>query len=294
MTPINPRALWKALIGLAYCCAIATLGTDALAATLHVDDFESDTMSWTSSGAQISRMEDGGPTGDGDAFLLASSTNHLAAHNDSSDWTGDLMAVSATHVTADLMVPVGEPPLEIRLVLFGSGFVRTADRWVSTTAGNVPADGVWRTYEFSLAEGDFARKIGSGSYSTLIADVQRVMLRHGPEQAGGAFVVGKLGIDNVTLATTPQVLPGDFNGDGLVNLADYTVWRNNLGGADDAVINNAGDGQPGVDAADYEVWKLHFGPGDSATAAVAVPEPTTLALLLLAAAAKLRLSKNSY
>ena len=40
----------------------------------------------------------------------------------------------------------------------------------------------------------------------------------------------------------PSGSPGDFNGDGQVNLADYAVWRDNLGAADESGINNNGDG----------------------------------------------------
>ena len=79
---------------------------------------------------------------------------------------------------------------------------------------------------------------------------------------------------------------GDFNGDGMVNLADYTVWRNNLGSSFD--LNGNGD-ETGpsagvVDAADYAIWKLNFGSPTGARAAesIAIPEPAggiTLSIL---------------
>jgi hypothetical protein len=63
-------------------------------------------------------------------------------------------------------------------------------------------------------------------------------------------------------------IPGDFNQDGTVNAADYTVWRNGLGTA--------------YTAGDYEVWKTHF--GDTATSgaggATTVPETMSLALVI--------------
>ncbi|WP_425397364.1 hypothetical protein [Aeoliella sp.] len=257
-------------LGLAFAIAW-TFSSLSPAATLHTDDFESGMMDWTS-GAQITRPEDGGPTGAGDAHLLVSTTFHLATHNSASDWTGDLAAINATRVMADLMVPVGESPLEMRLVLFASGNVRTAARWVSTTANNVPADGVWRTYEFSLAEDALARQLGSGTYTELMGGVQRVMLRHGAAQAGGEFVQGSLGIDNVTLASTPQVLAGDYNDDGLVNLADYTLWRNNLGAATGTLENDIDGGTIG--AAQYLTWKAEFGNDAPGLAASQIPEPS--------------------
>ena len=76
---------------------------------------------------------------------------------------------------------------------------------------------------------------------------------------------------------------GDFNGDGVVNLADYTVWRDNLGTASESAINHAGDGVAGVDASDYQVWKSNFGAGGAATvSSVNVPEPTSAVLIAIA------------
>ena len=76
--------------------------------------------------------------------------------------------------------------------------------------------------------------------------------------------------------------PGDFNGDGLVDLADYSVWRNHLGVADESAIHNAGNGFAGVDVGDYQLWRQHFGEGTLVLASptVAVSEPSTLLLTL--------------
>lgn len=75
----------------------------------------------------------------------------------------------------------------------------------------------------------------------------------------------------------PTILAGDYNGDDIVDAADYTVWRDNLG----ASVTLPGDTTPGtVVQADYDVWKSNFG----ATAALgaigaAVPEPGTTLLI---------------
>lgn len=86
-------------------------------------------------------------------------------------------------------------------------------------------------------------------------------------------------------------LPGDFNGDGVVDAADYTVWRDNLSSSE-SVLNGNGDGSGTVDVADYTLWKQNFGAsafGASTTPALA-PEPTTLGLsaLLMLGTAHLR------
>jgi hypothetical protein len=79
-------------------------------------------------------------------------------------------------------------------------------------------------------------------------------------------------------------LPGDFNGDGIVDAADYTVWRDNLGAADESTISFNGDGIGGIDQNDYEVWKTKFGTTASGGLAHAiVPEPATGLSAILAA-----------
>lgn len=65
-------------------------------------------------------------------------------------------------------------------------------------------------------------------------------------------------------------LDGDFNGDGIVDAADFTVWRDHFGNLDESVLNNNGDGINGVDAADLTLWRTNFGAGSSVAF---VPEP---------------------
>lgn len=76
-------------------------------------------------------------------------------------------------------------------------------------------------------------------------------------------------------------LTGDYNGDGVVNAADYTVWRNSRGATGPGL---AGDGNKnlGVDDEDYQEWRTHYGNSTNNGSEAAVPEPTTLSLLLLA------------
>ncbi len=53
-------------------------------------------------------------------------------------------------------------------------------------------------------------------------------------------------------------LPGDYNGDGTVNAADYTVWRNTLASVGPGPAAD-GDRDGIVDRDDYRIWKGHFG-----------------------------------
>ncbi|MGL4513748.1 MAG: lamin tail domain-containing protein [Lacipirellulaceae bacterium] len=84
------------------------------------------------------------------------------------------------------------------------------------------------------------------------------------------------------------LLPGDFNDDGHVNAADYTVWRDLVGNRVTAWSSADGDGDGLVGQADLSVWRTHYGQSRAAsTASAAVPEPTAAGLLVVAAAAHL-------
>jgi len=66
-------------------------------------------------------------------------------------------------------------------------------------------------------------------------------------------------------------MAGDFNGDGSVDAADYTVWRDNLG-----MI---------LTPAHYDEWRANFGNASGGgSGSAAVPEPTLMRLLVMFAA----------
>lgn len=84
----------------------------------------------------------------------------------------------------------------------------------------------------------------------------------------------------LSVVTSGPELPGDYNEDGVVNLADYTVWRNNLGAPAGTLPNDDDGGTIGT--LQYETWKANFGSSlDSAAATANVPEPSTVLLLSL-------------
>lgn len=68
-----------------------------------------------------------------------------------------------------------------------------------------------------------------------------------------------------------NALPGDFNGDGAVDVGDYVVWRNNFGAP--FTVN------------DYNTWRANFGKSLSGGvgSGSAVPEPTALWVAVIGA-----------
>lgn len=79
-------------------------------------------------------------------------------------------------------------------------------------------------------------------------------------------------------------LAGDYNDDGLVNLADYTRWRDELAIRGRLPNETASPGI--IDEADYDAWSTAMLGSQTATPA---PEPAAAALLAVAAAIRGRL-----
>jgi hypothetical protein len=88
---------------------------------------------------------------------------------------------------------------------------------------------------------------------------------------------------------------GDYDHNGTVNQADYTVWRQNFGST--SLLDADGNINGVVDAADYMIWRKNVGnslPGAGSGSGLslglvsgAVPEPTTGALIWLGGSALL-------
>ena len=75
-------------------------------------------------------------------------------------------------------------------------------------------------------------------------------------------------------------LAGDYNGDGVVNAADFTVWRDNLGQSASNLTSADGDGDGMITILDYNIWRDNYGQQIPlpAQANSEVPEPTAVAL----------------
>jgi T5SS/PEP-CTERM-associated repeat protein len=112
-----------------------------------------------------------------------------------------------------------------------------------------------------------------------------------PMLAAGRMWQIRYSTNQVTLAVT---LAGDYNDNGIVDAADFTVWRDLLGATFDPRAD--GDTNGMVDSADYDVWKASFGLaagggsgagaaasgiGPAATRLASVPEPSFASILLI-------------
>jgi hypothetical protein len=101
-------------------------------------------------------------------------------------------------------------------------------------------------------------------------------------QAHSGIIADELNIE----VAGSRLMPGDFNSDGLVDAADYTVWRNAQSGPVSAGHPADGNFDGSVNSADYDLWKANFGTSIGGGAMDAspgvVPEPNTVAFVLMA------------
>ena len=103
--------------------------------------------------------------------------------------------------------------------------------------------------------------------------------------AGGQYFVRVDGADPVVqfyelLVAAESLVPsllGDYNENGVVDAADFTVWRDSFGQSVGAYSGADGDGDGLIGPGDYSVWSSNF--GSSASSGLSVPEPGAITLL---------------
>jgi hypothetical protein len=139
---------------------------------------------------------------------------------------------------------------------------------VVTKSGNLVT---WDIDDTLIAKYDAsALTMGGNNVAIGVSDVNGTTARH-PSLVFTLF-------DN--LVVEDIAAPGvnaDYNGNGVVDAADYVVWRN--AGPTDTLPNDPTAGT--VDGSDYDLWRSRFGLNSGSGAGGAVPEPGTALLFLV-------------
>ena len=124
--------------------------------------------------------------------------------------------------------------------------------------------------------------LGGAGFNPVITDLQFI------SQAEANYTVSNVWVGNAaTMLPATLTSQGDFNRDGVVDSADYVVWRSSMGQTG-AGLSADGNGDNQVNETDINVWRRNFGRAvvaGSLAAAAGVPEPGLIGLLLTSAAA---------
>jgi autotransporter-associated beta strand protein len=205
----------------------------------------------------------GGPGGNGSVGIRKSGTGTWVLTNDNV-YTGETLVNEGTLiVNGDQSAATGLTTVAAGATLGGNG----------TLGGDLIADGI-------VAPGTSAGTLTvGGTYAQNAGATLAIQI--GGLSAGQFDVLAVLGTAEAGVAA------GDYNGNGFVDAADYTTWRDHLG--DTGVAGEVlGDGTGAdllgtpdgtVDENDYLYWMAHF--GESAAAGGAAELAGELAIDLI-------------
>ncbi len=97
------------------------------------------------------------------------------------------------------------------------------------------------------------------------------------------------GVNRTHSSLSLNVARADFNRNGVVDAADFVLWRKTLNQTGTGLAAD-GNGDGKVDDADYQIWRVNYGnvagtpPASGAFAGAVVPEPGAAGLLFVAGA----------
>lgn len=203
--------------------------------------------------------------------------NLIVQDSNTTTFAGRLQRLPMT--TSGGMLTIGSPEPLLDGMQSSAGVIVVSGNQVLTTGSG----GLFRVGGVPLTETSFDSNGSAFQFATAMAFHPGSQPFDGFTGPGGGQLayMADFGFSSqnlfVTVLTPAQ--PGDYNGDGHVNGADYDVWR----GAYDTNNPVADGNRDGVvDAADFVLWRRNLQQTQGATLGASVPEPTSALTLIIA------------
>jgi hypothetical protein len=222
----------------------------------------------------------GGTANTNERFNVGELTSSTAAV-DTDTWALNIFNPTGTGETVASTIPIDQQSFLLVRIDYGIGTLAdNAYLWVNPdlslgqpAIGTQQAALIGRSLEF-----DRLRVSAGGSQSST-------------EQPNGGVLAASGLLDEIRIGSSfasvigPGLIPGDVNGDLVVNTSDYQIIRNNfqITGATRAQGDLNGDGS--VSFTDFRIWKNNKVPGSGAEIGLldfAAPEPSSAVLVLFA------------
>ncbi len=157
----------------------------------------------------------------------------------------------------------------------------TSPQHIPWATGDIFGNPAWATGAL-LASGTFATNTTPAFLSGSAGDVFTSL---GTSTAFGS-IAATLSVSTI-VRTNFVAGSADYNHNGVVDMADYVLWRNTLGQSVTAGTGADGSANGIIDQADYNLWRSHFGmasgAGSGSLSSTSVPEPMSGLLLVIGA-----------
>jgi autotransporter-associated beta strand protein len=206
--------------------------------------------------------------------------------------TGTLTLTGANTYTGGTTISNGTLELFGASAKLGTGNVSVMGTGSFLTIDNGVADGLNNAGTLSIASGGLLNLAAGVNERVGALSLEAVLHPNGTYGSSQSNAVNKFDeyfSGTGILTVGPAILAGDYNNDGVVNAADYVVWKKNIGQPSQSLPNDTTGVIVGQ--AQYDLWRSNFGsttalPGSGAVEmASAIPEPSSVALLTLGFAA---------
>jgi endonuclease/exonuclease/phosphatase family metal-dependent hydrolase len=129
--------------------------------------------------------------------------------------------------------------------------------------------------------------LGEGNTHLVTLDTSTLGMKSGTITVSSESQAVQNAVINIPINYQVVPLRGDYNLNGLVDAADYALWRDTLGQNVPFFTGADGNGDGNIDDSDYSSWRIQFGKSANSGSATApspsriAPESSTALLLIL-------------